>query len=173
VITGLRKKTIVGVTGLAVLATGLTGSPARADVDTGTAIVNVEVTGAITVTGLASTFTIVGAPGVLAQNLTTVTMKVFTNNLAGYSVTLAAAASNLTGTSPNTDVIPTNSLRVKGPQQGLSFVPLTFGTPLLVASKGSPSDPGGDDVANGFRLTIPAVLPDTYSGALDYLVTTL
>ena len=81
---------------------------------------------------------------------------------------------NLTGAiSGNTDVIPSNDLEVSGPAQGGAFVHLAFGTPTVVATKASASAAGGDTITNDYRITIPFVRPDTYTGTLNYVATTL
>ena len=57
--------------------------------------------------------------------------------------------------------------------QAGTYANLIFGTPLAVAGKSSASAPDGDTISNDFRITVPAVRPDTYSGTLNYIVTTL
>ncbi|GAA1015998.1 hypothetical protein Aple_011320 [Acrocarpospora pleiomorpha] len=150
-------------------------SPALADTDTGNTTANIEVSSSITLTDLTASFTLTGSPG---QTPTTggtpVSMEVTTNNFAGYNVTVAPAAANLTGgIVGNTDTIPANLLQVDGPAQAGTFAPLTFGTPLVVASKASASAEGGDAITNNYRMTIPFVRPDTYTVTLNYVTNTL
>ncbi|WP_066376383.1 hypothetical protein [Herbidospora mongoliensis] len=146
-----------------------------ADSDSGETIANVEVTSSITLSDLTPAFTLTGAPGETpTTGANPVTMTVTTNNFAGYNVTVAPAAVNLTGAIVgNTDVIPSNLLEVNGPAQAGTFTPLTFGTPLVVATKASPSALAGDPISNDYRITIPFVRPDTYTVTLNYVANTL
>ncbi|MFC6086189.1 hypothetical protein [Sphaerisporangium aureirubrum] len=149
------------------------GAPAaQADTDTGSTTVNVEVTSSITLTDLTPEITLTGAPGEVPT--AQVTMVVTTNNFAGYNVTVVPRTANLTpAIVGNTDVIPASSLQVSGPAQTGAFVNLTPGTPLVVATSDDPSPAGGDSITNNYRITVPYVRPDVYSGILDYVVTTL
>jgi hypothetical protein len=150
-------------------------APAQADTDADSTIVNVEVSSAITLTNLTPSFTLTGAPGAtVTTGATPVTMTVTTNNFAGYNVTVVPRTENLTPAIPgSTDLIPSNDLEVDGPSQGGTYAHLTFGTPLVVATKATASAPGGDPIINNYRITIPFVRPDTYTGTLDYVATTL
>ena len=150
-------------------------TPAFADTAAGTTTANVEVTSSITLTDLTPSFTLTGAPGTTpTTGANPVTMTVTTNNFAGYNVTVVPDAVNLTPAVPgNTDVIPSNDLEVDGPAQAGTYAHLTFGAPLIVAAKASASAPAGDSITNNYRITIPFVRPDTYSGTLDYVATTL
>lgn len=159
----------------ALMAVGCLAAPALADTDTGSTTANVDVTSAITLTDLTPAFTLTGSPG---QTVTTggtpVTMTVTTNNFAGYNVTVVPATADLSpAIAGNTDVIPSNDLEVDGPVQAGTFVHLTFGTPIVVATKASASAPDGDSITNNYRITIPFVRPDTYTGVLNYVATTL
>jgi len=159
----------------AVSAVGYHTVPALADTASGSTTVHVEVTGAITLTDLTPSFTLTGAPGTTpTTGANPVTMTVTTNNFAGYNVSVVPAAANLVGAIPgNPDVIPANDLEVDGPAQGGAWAHLTYPTPLVVATKASASAPGGDTITNNYRITIPFVRPDTYSGTLNYVATTL
>ncbi|WP_220183138.1 hypothetical protein [Sphaerisporangium album] len=160
-------------TAAGVLGAGVT--PALADTDTASTVVNVVVTSSITLTELTPSFTLTGAPGeVVTTGANPVRMRVTTNNFAGYTVTVAPRTAALTPSiAGNTDTIPTNLLQVNGPAQGSAYVPLSFGTPVVVATKSSASGADGDVIVNNYRITIPFVRPDTYSGILDYVATTL
>ena len=179
VVTSVRHKAclirLLCLTGAAGLGAGLSATPARADTDAGTTTVNVEVSSGITLTGLTASFTLTGAPGSLATTgLTPVTMLITTNNSAGYNVTVQPDAASLTGAiSGNTDTIATSDLEVDGPTQGGAYEPLDAAVPLVVYTKTSQSGPNGDTADNNFRVTVPAIRADTYSGSLDYIVTTL
>lgn len=156
-------------------ALGTAATPALADTDTGSTTANVDVTSSVLLTSLTPSFTLTGAPGSTpTTGATPVTMTVTTNNFAGYTVTVVPAAQNLVGAiAGNTDVIPANDLEVDGPVQAGTYVHLTYPTSLLVATKASASEPGGDTITNNYRITIPFVRPDIYTGTLNYVVTTL
>ncbi|MBT2226560.1 hypothetical protein [Nonomuraea sp. NEAU-A123] len=145
-----------------------------ADTDTGSTEAHVDVSSSIVLTDLTSSFTLSGAPGeTVTTGATPVTMTVTTNNFAGYNVTVVPRAANLTpAISGNSNVIPSTALEVDGPAQGGAYAHLTS-NPLVVATKASPSSPGGDIITNNYRITIPFVRPDIYSGTLDYVATTL
>jgi hypothetical protein len=99
---------------------------------------------------------------------------VTTNNFAGYSVTVEPASTTLDpAISGNTDTIASTLLQVRGPAQTGAYTALTPGTPLEVARKTSASAEDGDTVNNDYRITIPFVRPDTYSGTLNYVAATL
>ncbi|WP_204358631.1 hypothetical protein [Streptosporangium sp. 'caverna'] len=147
---------------------------AQADTSTDTTVANVEVGLAITLTELTPTFTLSGNPGDTVTDPDAVTMRVTTNNFAGYTVTVQPTAPNLTPSiGSNTDVIPMNLLEVSGPIQAGAYVPLNPAAPVQVARKDERSVDDGDVITNGYRITIPAVRPDTYSGTLLYAATTL
>lgn len=149
-------------------------TPVLADTSAGNTTANVNVTSSITLAGLPTSFTLTGSPGQVATTgATPVTMTVTTNNQAGYSVTVEPAAADLTGTAGNPEVIAATALEVNGPAQGGTFAHLTFPGALEVARKTSPSAAGGDSVTNDYRITIPFVRPDTYTGTLNYVATTL
>jgi hypothetical protein len=161
---------VIGVAGLAAV---LHGSPAAADSDAGRSTIHVEVAGAITLTDLTPSFSLTGAPGSV-ETSPPVSMTITTNNVAGYRVTVEPAGTALApGTSGNADVISTDRIEVRGPVQGATFQSLDPGTPLLVATRDEASAADGDTVDNLFRLAVPAVRPDTYSGQLNFVVTTL
>jgi hypothetical protein len=150
---------------------------AQADTSTGTTVANVEVGLAITLTQLTPSFTLSGNPGDTVPTPSdgdVVTMRVTTNNFAGYTVTVQPTSEDLIPSiGNNDDRIPMNLLEVSGPIQAGAYVPLNFGAPVQVARKGAPSAAGGDVIDNGYRITIPAVRPDTYSGTLLYSAITL
>ncbi|MFC4531526.1 hypothetical protein [Sphaerisporangium dianthi] len=165
----------VGAAALAAGVFGFTASSVLADTDTDSTTANVVVLSSITLTGLTESFTLTGAPGSVPTTVADpVTMTVTTNNFAGYNVSVVPRTANLTGATPgNTDVIPANSLQVNGPVQGGAYVNLTYPTPVVVAIKNTASATDGDLITNNYRITVPFVRPDTYSGILDYVATTL
>ncbi|MET8143647.1 hypothetical protein ABZU32_25375 [Sphaerisporangium sp. NPDC005288] len=164
-----------GMTAVAAGVLAFTGSSVLADTDADSTTANVEVLSSITLTGLTDSFTLTGAPGSIpTTGATPVTMTVTTNNFAGYNVSVVPRTPNLTGAiAGNTDVIPANALQVDGPVQAGTYAPLTHPTPLVVAVKNSASAPAGDAITNNYRIIVPFVRPDTYSGILDYVATTL
>jgi hypothetical protein len=163
----------MAVTGAAVAGVSAGAALARADTDTTTA--NVTVSTAITLSGLTDSFVLSGAPGDTPKTGgSPVTMTVTTNNFAGYSVTVEPATTTLDpAISGNTDTIGTDLLEVRGPAQAGSYTALTPGTPLEVARRTSASAEGGDSVSNDYRITIPSVRPDTYTGTLNYVAASL
>jgi len=150
-------------------------SSASADTDAANTIITVTVDTAITLTALTPAFTLTGIPGETATTgATPVTMTVTTNNFAGYNVTVQAAAASLTGAAGgNTDTIPTSDIEVDGPVQAGAFAPLSDTVPLIVATKPAASAVGGDTITNNYRISIPFVQPDSYTGTLNYIATTL
>ncbi|WP_198169085.1 hypothetical protein [Herbidospora daliensis] len=149
-------------------------APAAADTATGNTEAIVVVTDEITLTELTPSFTLTGAPGAVVTTASPVTMRVTTNNFAGYTVTVQPTTPNLLPSiAGSTDVIPASLLEVSGPAQAGTFAPLNPGTPVVVDTKASASAPTGDIIANNYRITIPFVRPDTYTGTLNYIATTL
>jgi hypothetical protein len=177
----IRKARLMGacltLSGAAALigALGYHVPAAQADTDAGSTTANVDVTSAITLTNLTPSFTLSGSPGTdVTTDVTPVTLTVTTNNFAGYNVTVVPHTASLTpGIVGNTDVIAFSDLKVNGPIQGGTFAPLTFGTPLVVATKATASASDGDPITNDYKITVPFVRPDTYTGTLDYVTTTL
>jgi hypothetical protein len=161
---------LVGV----VFATAVVASPAQADSASDDTQANVVVTGAITLTGLTNAFTLSGIPGAVATNVAAVSMRVTTNNFAGYTVTVQPLSDSLTGeTAGNIDTIPTDDLNVERTGSGGPYVPLDSTTPVEVVHKTSASASTGDTIENDYKITIPFVQPDTYTGTLEYVATTL
>lgn len=147
---------------------------AQADSDGDSTVANVIVDASITLTDLTPSFTLRGVPGETVTENGAVSMRVMTNNVAGYVVTVRPVSTALVGSiTGNDDVIPTSLLEIRGPGQRNGFTSLASGAPVQVASSAVRSAPGGDIVGNDYRITIPPVRSDTYSGTLDYVVTTL
>ncbi len=176
---GIRTRSFLAAAACAVVATAsievATGGPAAAiDSTTESTTANVGVTGAITLTALTDAFTLTGIPGAtVTTGASPVTMTVTTNNDAGYQVTVEPEDPSLVGTIVgNDDLIPTTLLKVRE-TGGSTFTALTPGTPLVVTTKTERSAEEGDTVSNDYQITIPFVQPDTYSGTLDYIASTL
>ncbi len=163
------------VGGLILLAAGIAvaGGSALAAGPTGNTTASVAVASSITLSGLTSGFTLSGNPNTTQTANGAVSMKVTTNNKAGYSVSVLPSAAALAGAAAgNTDVIPIASLKVR--KTGApTFTPLSNVAPVLVHTQAGKSDHSGDTVSNDYEVDIPFVNSDTYSVALTYTATTL
>jgi hypothetical protein len=96
-------------------------------------------------------------------------MTVTTNSTGGYVVSVQAESATLTGANPaNSATIPISDLLVRG-HGAEDFSPLSL-SPLVVLDQDHASASGGDLVSNDYRVSIPFVPSDTYSGTLDYIV---
>ncbi|MET8335295.1 hypothetical protein ABZV14_13975 [Streptosporangium canum] len=147
---------------------------AQADSDGDSTVANVIVDASIALTDLTPSFTLRGVPGETVTESGAVSMRMMTNNVAGYVVTVRPVSTALVGSiAGNDDVIPTSLLEIRGPGQGNGFTLPALGATMQVASSAVRSAPGGGIVGNDYRITIPPVRSDTYSGTLDYVVTTL
>ncbi len=127
----------------------------------------------ITVTGVTSSFTLAGLPHTQVTRDGAVTMTVITNSAGGYTVTAQAQGPLLVPTTPgNTDTIPVEQLQVR--ESGTTtFHPLSAAGPVVVHSQSTASSSGGDAVSNDYRIDVPFIAPDTYSGTIDYIATAL
>jgi len=163
---------LLAVTGAAALVAGPV-TAARADTSPESTTAHVQVSSAILLSGLTPSFTLAGNPGDTVTALAPVTMTVKTNNFAGYSVTVEPAVVALTGAlGTNTDTIPTSVLEVKETAAG-TYEHLGINAPVTVFTKATPSALAGDPISTTFRITIPFVQADTYSGPINYIATTL
>ena len=151
-----------GLLAVAGLAATLAVGPA-AFADTAPTTANAEVTSAITLTGEAA-FTLTQVPGETATAASTLTAT--TNNTAGYDVTVLADAAQLAGTGTNTDVIEVSSLEVLN--SGSTYAGLSTTVPVTVHTQSVKSAAGGDALAADYRLLMPFVNSDTYSGGLTF-----
>lgn len=123
----------------------------------------------ISLSGLTSSFTLSGTPNSTVTSEGAVTMTVTTNSSSGYLVTVQGRTPALTSANPgNAASIPITELLVRA-SGTTPFVPVTLG-PLTVADRHQATPPSGDAVSNDFRVDIPFVPGDTYSGTLDYIV---
>jgi uncharacterized repeat protein (TIGR01451 family) len=123
----------------------------------------------ISITGLTDDITLTGLPNTTVTSNGAVTMTVTTNSTGGYIVSVRSTSEVLTGADPgNTDVIPIEDLWVRGTGD-TSFVPLSL-DPTIVEDRDSATSPAGDAVSNDYRVDIPFVDGDTYTGTLDYIV---
>jgi uncharacterized repeat protein (TIGR01451 family) len=125
----------------------------------------------ISITGLTDDITLTGLPNTTVTSNGAVTMTVTTNSTGGYVVSVRSSTDELTSADPlNTDVIPIEDLAVRGTGD-TSFVPLSP-DPIVVEDRDSATSPAGDAVSNDYRVDIPFVDGDTYTGTLDYIVST-
>ncbi|WP_374947808.1 beta strand repeat-containing protein [Agreia sp.] len=123
----------------------------------------------ISISGLTDDITLTGLPNTTVTSNGAVTMTVTTNSAGGYVVAVQSSTEALTGADPsNTDVIPITDLKVRR-SGDTSFVPLSL-DPLIVEDSDSATPPSGDAVSNDYRVDIPFVDGDTYSGTLNYIV---
>ncbi|MCS5719732.1 putative Ig domain-containing protein [Herbiconiux sp. CPCC 205763] len=123
----------------------------------------------ISLSGLTEGFTLSGMPNTTVTSNGAVTMTVTTNSAGGYVVSVQSQGSALTGADPaNPDIIPITDLAVRGSGDTV-FVPLSP-APIVVGNQNSATPPSGDAVSNDFRVDIPFVSGDTYTGTLDYIV---
>jgi hypothetical protein len=164
--------------GLGTLAFGLlllasAGTSISRAASSGNTTANVQVNSVITLSSLTSSFTLTGDPGATKSQNGAATMKVFTNNLTGYVVTVQAGAATLSAATPgNTDSIPIASLQVRE-TGGVAFVSLSNVAAVPVHTQLTPSAIGGDNLSNDYQVVIPSVAADTYSVVLTYVATAL
>jgi len=162
----------VAIAAASVAMMGGSASAAPGDQSTDTVTANVGVESSIALTGLTSSFTLNGLPGATVTDAEAVMMNVNTNNIAGYTVTVQAATSALVGDiGTNTDTIPISALSVV--DSSGDFAPLSVSDPVTVYQKTARSATDGDSIVNGYRVAIPFVNDDVYSGTLNYIATTL
>jgi len=157
----------------AALVTGM-GGVASAVTSPGSTTGNVAVTSAIALTVNTASFTLTGVPGSAPVNAAAVTYSVTTNNLAGYAVTVQAAAPTLAATATgNADFIPIAALTVKGDAAGAVYTPMSNTTATTVHTQTTRSLSTGDPHSDGYQIVIPFVNQDTYHVTLNYVATTL
>jgi hypothetical protein len=154
------------------LFSAVAGSASAAS-SSGSTTANVAVQSGIALTGLTPSFTLTGAPGTVATDAGAVGFNVETNDVAGYAVTVQAAATTLAPTAVgNTDSIPISLLGVRQSGTGV-YLPISSTVPVLVHTQTSRSANGGDNLSNDYQITIPVVNPDTYTATLNYVATAL
>ena len=157
----------------AALVTGM-GGIASAVTSPGSTTGDVAVTSAIALTVNTASFTLTGTPNSTQTNAAAVSYSVTTNNLAGYSVTVQAAAATLAATAVgNTDSIPIAALSVKGDAAGAAYTPVSSTTATTVHTQATRSAEAGDNLVNGYQVAIPFVNQDTYHVTLNYVASTL
>jgi hypothetical protein len=150
-------------------------SAAPGDTSTDTTDAHIGVSGAISLSGLTSSFTLNGLPGATVTGAAAVTMNVSTNNLAGYDVTVQSQTDTIDpDLLTNPDSIPIGALSVRKSGSG-AYTALDgpSGQPVTVVTKAARSAAGGDAVSNDYQIAIPFVNTGTYTATLDYIATTL
>jgi uncharacterized repeat protein (TIGR01451 family) len=156
------------------VVSAITGSNCAADsADTACSVSVSVVPYSIDLTGLTDQFTLSGLPNSTVQQNDAVTMTVTSDNPAGYGVSVQGTSAGLEpALSGNTDSIPIEDLQVRPSGTTQAFQPLSGTTPVSVFSRDSPTPPAGETVNNDYRVIVPFVRPDTYSGDLTYLAMT-
>lgn len=173
---GAGRRVVQGViaTGaVAALTVGLAGTASAQTTPPQGVDGNVEVSSSIALTGLTSAFTLAGLANSTVSENGEVVFNVETNNLAGYAVTVQAAAATLVAdTAGNTDSIPIGELSVR--ETGTTpFTPLSNLTPVTVHSQDERSAPGGDNLSNDYSVDIPFVNEDNYDVTINYVAAAL
>jgi hypothetical protein len=128
----------------------------------------------ITLSELTTSFALSGTPASTASQDGAVSMRVTTNSLSGYQVTVRATQAQLGAATPgNPHSIPIGNLRVR--ETGtLPYQPLSATTPVLVHSQPTPSGVAGDLISNDYQVAIPlTITTDSYTGTLTYVAMTL
>lgn len=139
--------------------------------DTGSTDASVDVTTAISLTGLTDAFTLTGAPGDTVTEAGVVAFNVRTNNASGYIVTVQAATSTLVAEAPgNVDSIPISALSVREGTD--AFAALSSTTAVPVHDQATRSAELGDDLSNDYQIAVPFVNSGTYTVTLDYVAST-
>ncbi len=167
---GRESNRTVACAAVAAAMISVAGLPALAEPVTA----SVVVVDSIALRNLTESFTITGAPGTTQTADTAVTMNVLTNNAEGYSVTVEGATDTLVPTPANGDTIPVTDLQINGGDLAdWTSVPGVTGTPLAVAGETVRSGATGDNITTNFRMTIPNVAADTYTGVLNFVASAL
>lgn len=166
---------LIGATAITAATVGMAGQafalPGQSD--TGSTTANVAVGSAITLTVNTPSFVLSGLAGATVTDLNAVSLTVDTNNLAGYAVTVEAAADVLAPTATgNTDSIPIGALSVEENGAG-PYTPLSSTIATTVHTQAFRAAPGGDALSNDYQVVIPDVNEDTYTATLNYVATTL
>src|SRR3954453_23970740 len=124
-----RQQAAAAAAALAGIAASLTPGAHALALDSNTDSVTVDVTvgAGITIDVTTVSFSMTGMPGQTVPHPAAVALRVFTNNAAGYIVTVEPAAPDLAGTGGVTDAIPMTDLAVRNTAVGGAFVNLTPG----------------------------------------------
>jgi hypothetical protein len=120
--------------------------------------------------GLPSGVSLTGQPGDLASETVPFTYQVFSNDMAGYTVTVQAAEDKMYAGS--SDFITVDRLEV---QDGAvtpshSWTAMSSLSAVSVYSRASRSETDGDNLSTNFQMSLPVVAAGTYTMTLDYVV---
>lgn len=155
-------------------AASLSASAAPNDTAVDSVTANVNVDSTITLTVDQTSFDLDGTGGTTVTETNQVTGTVTTNNQAGYSVGVLAAAAALVPADPlaNTDTIPIGNLSTHNADNS-AYVALSTTVPVITTTKATRSALAGDAFSDDYEVVIPDVNSDTYSVTLDYTATAL
>lgn len=175
-ITRFATRAFLGTATLALLvgASAIPAFAAPGDTSADSVVANVNVNSTITLNLDQAGFDLNGSPSTTVSQSGAVTGLVTTNNAAGYSVGVVAAAAALAPTlTGNTDNIPIADLLVKN--SAGAYTPLSDDTasPVITKTKATRSALAGDAFSDDYRVNIPDVNSDTYSVTLNYTATAL
>jgi len=166
--TVLTTATAAAFIGLATVS----ASAAPGDVSNDSVVANVNVSSTITLNLDQASFNLNGLPGTTVPGLGAVTGLVTTNNAAGYSIGVQAAAATLQpSTGANPDSIPIEALQVANAAG--AYIPLSSTEPVITETKATRSALAGDAILDDYRVDIPDVNSDTYRVTLNYTATAL
>lgn len=172
--TRFATRAFLGTAAVALLA-GAAAAPAFAapgDTATDSVVANVNVNSTITLSLDQGNFDLNGIPGSSVGKTAAVTGLVTTNNAAGYSVGVLAAASTLQPSlGANPDSIPIANLEVTDSDG--DFTPLSTTVPVITTTQPTRSALLGDAFSDDYQVEIPDVNSDTYSVTLNYTATAL
>jgi hypothetical protein len=150
----------------------VSASAAPGDISEASVVANVNVNSTINLALDQGSFTINGTPNSSEDKTGAVTGTVTTNNAAGYSVGVQAAAAALRpSTGANTDSIPIANLEVS--DAAGAFTPVSNTAPVITTTKATRSALTGDAFSDDYRVDIPDVNSDIYSVTLNYTATAL
>ena len=149
-------------------------SAAPGDVSEASVVANVNVNSTITLALDQANFDLNGTPNSTVSKTGAVTGSLTTNNAAGYSIGVVAAAATLQPhLNGNTDSIPIGSLEVADAAGDYTPLGNDEEAPVITNTRAVRSALAGDDFSDDYRVNIPDVNSDTYSVTLNYTATAL
>ena len=169
-------RTTVAVSAVALFVAGM-GATASAAPGGDSTSVSVTVASVLDLTITSQPFVLNSAAGAVVSLPAAVAYTVTSNNLAGYNVTVAAAADVLTGASATdgTDTIPVGAMTVTQAGSLATGAQIvtgpTLAAPVELHTQAVRSASTGDLFTNDYSITIPNVTADVYAVALDYVLT--
>lgn len=148
---------------------GMMGGPASAaDSPVGGITVSVAVLDGLTLSMVDTGIWLVGAPGADARD--GLDYKVETNNPTGFTVAVHATSPTLVGSENSLNTIPMSVLKVR--DEDGAYVDVSQEA-VTVYRQSVESADGGEELITDFQMLIPVVMPDTYTGTLDYIASGL